>query len=149
MGAAQQALQDVCAPWPPELLTIRPQALGGARDTQLQRLATGGGYDLICLSMHLPGTLEHLLTNSLVHRIVYATTPPLLLYRQGARPLSRSTDFKRILVSLDGCAIAEQALPYVHAWASQYQSVVTLLSVPAGDGDAGSALAWAGQAPTT
>ena len=45
---------------------------------------------------------------------------------------STRTRFRKVLVALDGSAIAEQILPHVHEIASKFASEVTLLSAPEG-----------------
>jgi len=64
-----------------------------------------------------------------------ATTPPVLFLRPSNSWVSRVSRFKNILVRLDGSEVAEQILPAVSAWAAEYQSKVTLLSVPEEQGD--------------
>jgi nucleotide-binding universal stress UspA family protein len=79
---------------------------------------------------------QKLIRDPIAYQIVYATTPPLLFFRPTDRWGSRSTRFKNILVPLDGSPVAEQVLPYVSAWASQYGATITLLSVPEEQGSA-------------
>ena len=79
---------------------------------------------------------DKLVRDPIAYQIIYATTPPVLFFRPTDQWKSRSTAFKHILVPLDGSEVAEQVLPYVAAWASQYESTLTLLSIPENQGDA-------------
>ncbi|MCB0349797.1 MAG: universal stress protein [Bdellovibrionales bacterium] len=121
--------------WSSDEFIINPITRKGDRATELVDLCVNGGFDLICISSSNMKSADKLIRNPFVYQIVYATTPPLLFYRPTDRWSSRSTEFKNILVPLDGSAVAEQVLPYVTAWASQYNSEITLLSIPEQQGD--------------
>ncbi|PIS09807.1 MAG: hypothetical protein COT73_12695, partial [Bdellovibrio sp. CG10_big_fil_rev_8_21_14_0_10_47_8] len=131
----EQYLKQICQPWANPEFSLTPTVLQGELNKELIGLCETGGYDLICLSSKHLGTLDRLVSESMAYKIIYATTPPVLIFRPSDRWLSRATDFKNILVPLDGSKISEQVLPYVHAWASEFESKITLISVPEGGGD--------------
>lgn len=115
---------------------ITPLLLEGDVTKVLINECEKGPHDLICLATKELNSLSKISSNSLIYQIIYATTPPVLLFRPTDRWVSRSTSFKSILVPLDGSEIAEQVLPYVSAWASQYDSKITLINIPEDEGHA-------------
>jgi nucleotide-binding universal stress UspA family protein len=88
--------------------------------------------DLMVMSTHGRSRFRRWLVPSITSKIIYQTTPPLLVVRPSDNWHSIRTQFKNLLVTLDGSVIAEQVLPYVHEIANHFKSEVTLLSVPEG-----------------
>ncbi|MCB0330277.1 MAG: universal stress protein [Bdellovibrionales bacterium] len=87
-----------------------------------------GDIDLICLTTHGRTLVSRLVVSDVTTRVIYETTPPLLIIRPTDSWRSTRTTFRRILVPLDGSEIAEQILPYVHEIAYKFNSEVTLFS---------------------
>lgn len=75
------------------------------------------GADVIAMSTHGRSGLGRMVLGSVADRVLHATTVPLLLVRapSGSRltDLARVGPYHRILVPLDGSALAEQTLRYV------------------------------------
>jgi nucleotide-binding universal stress UspA family protein/amino acid transporter len=132
----EQFVKQICDHEPFDSSSIEKLVLEGDVSKTLISACESESYDLICLASTSFGTLNSIVAGALIHRIIYATTPPVLLFRPTDRWISRSTAFKNILVPLDGSAVAEQVLPYVCAWANQYDSKITLLTVPEDEGHA-------------
>jgi nucleotide-binding universal stress UspA family protein len=66
---------------------------------------------------------------------MFETTPPLLLVRPTDDWRCRRSDFRRILIPLDGSPISEQCIPFARALALRFHSEVWLLSVPEEEGN--------------
>jgi nucleotide-binding universal stress UspA family protein len=95
-------------------------------------LARTEDIDLVVMTTHGRTRWKRWLTSSVTSRVIYQTTPPLIVVRPTEDWHSTRTRFSRLLVALDGSAIAEQVLPYVHEVARRFDSHVTLLSVQEG-----------------
>lgn len=91
--------------------------------------------DLVVLTTFGKSPTERLMKASVPYNVIFETTPPLLLIRPVDQWRCRRSDFKKILIPLDGSPLAEQALPFVKALAARYSSEVYLLSVPEEDGN--------------
>lgn len=130
-------LTQLSEQWKEASVAIEPQIITGNITGELLRLCESNKYDLICLSSNNLNRLRlnKLISDSKAYKIIYATTPPVVIFRPTDNWISRSTEFKNILVPLDGSTVAEQVIPYVQAWANQYDSKITLLSVPEIEGD--------------
>jgi nucleotide-binding universal stress UspA family protein len=76
--------------------------------------------------------IGQLITKSITQRVVQKTSTPTLLIRPTDNWRSRRSEFKRILVALDGSEEAERVLPFIRAFANQFDSKVLLFSVPEG-----------------
>lgn len=88
--------------------------------------------DLLIMGTHGRSRFRRWLVSSITSDVIYQTTPPLLLVRPTEDWRSTRTRFSRLLVTLDGSAIAEQVLPFVHGLAERHKSDVLLLSVREG-----------------
>ena len=70
--------------------------------------------DLISISTHGRSGIEHTLLGSVAEAVVGQSTTPILLTRAGAQAApATAVPFGRILVPLDGTALAETALSYL------------------------------------
>ncbi|MFN2180852.1 MAG: universal stress protein, partial [Candidatus Promineifilaceae bacterium] len=76
--------------------------------------------------------LRRFLIGSVALEVVQNASTPLLLLQPTGDWRSRSTSFKRLLVTLDGSQFSERILPYVTTLARSFNSEVILLSVPVG-----------------
>jgi nucleotide-binding universal stress UspA family protein len=91
------------------------------------------GADLLVLTTHGRSELERLFLSDTSTRIVRRSPSPVLLVRPGGYPGTTYTQFRRLLVCLDGSENAEQVLRYARAIAARCTSEMLLLSVPEGD----------------
>jgi nucleotide-binding universal stress UspA family protein len=130
----EKFLYQTVKAWPQDLFKVEPHVLVGETDPLLIRECESIENDLICLSSQNMNSLDKLISTKLIYKIIYATTPPVLVFRPSDNWVSRSTEFKNIIVPLDGSEVAEQVLPYICAWANQFESEVTLISVPENEG---------------
>ena len=88
--------------------------------------------DLIIMSTRGTFDISELVGGSMAQKVVQRASAPTLLIRPTNNWRSRRSEFKRILVALDGSAEAEMVLPYIRAFAMKFNSKVLLVSVPEG-----------------
>jgi len=115
--------------------SVKSMVVNGDPASEIVRSSSEQGFDLICMSSTKMKQPDTPIRHPVSYQVIYATTPPVLFLRPSNSWVSRVSRFKNILVPLDGSEVAEQILPYVSAWAAEYQSQVTLLSVPEEQGD--------------
>lgn len=96
----------------------------------ITELATDSRADVVVMSTHGRSGVARWLIGSVANRVVQLSDIPVLLTRPTGEWRSRWSQFKRLLVTLDGSESAEQVLPFVRTLASRYESEVLLLSVP-------------------
>lgn len=104
----------------------------GSVTEQVSNIATDIPADLIAMSTHGRSGLERAIMGSVANAIVQSGAGPLLLMRPTGEWRSRWSQFRTLLVTLDGSSHAEKVLPYVELIASAFESEVLLLSVPEG-----------------
>ena len=102
---------------------------GSAADA-ISTLAHDLGADLIVMSTQGRSGMERLFVGNVASRIIKLADTPVLLIRPTEEWKSRTSEFKRLLVSLDGSVDAEQVLGHVMVLARQFESEILLLSVP-------------------
>jgi nucleotide-binding universal stress UspA family protein len=88
--------------------------------------------DLIVMTTRGKFSVDSIVTDSIAQRVVKKTLTPTLLIRPTDNWRSRRSNFKRIMVALDGSEAAEVVLPYIRAFANKFDSKVLLFSVPEG-----------------
>jgi nucleotide-binding universal stress UspA family protein len=88
--------------------------------------------DMVVMSTNGRSGLRRFLIGSVALEVVQNASTPLLLLQPTGEWRSRSTSFKRLLVTLDGSQFSERILPYVTTLARSFNSEVILLSVPVG-----------------
>jgi len=93
-------------------------------------LARDSRVDLVIMSTHGRSGIGRWLIGSVANKLIQLTQIPILLIRRGDDWRSRETEFRRLLVTLDGSSTAEGVLPYVRAVAARFESEVLLLAVP-------------------
>ncbi len=98
----------------------------------IETLARDSQMDLIVMTTHGRSGVERWLIGSVANKIVQQSSVPLLLMRPTGEWRSRWSQFKRLLVTLDGSEASEKVLPYVKLLATKFESEVVLLSVPEG-----------------
>lgn len=99
---------------------------------EINRLANENNADLIVISTKGGFELERLFSASVSQRLIEQTTLPVLLLRPTDDLASRYTEFKKMIVALDGSAEAESVLPIVKLLADRFDNEVLLVSVPEG-----------------
>ncbi len=93
----------------------------------------GGEQDLIVISTNGRSGIRRLMMGSVASSVVQASNTPVLLLKPTNGWRSRVTEFKKLLVALDGSSYSERILPYVTVIAHSFNSEVTLLTVPVGN----------------
>jgi len=102
----------------------------GSVAEEINDLARQIDADLIVMSTHgMPG-LDRLYVGDVANKLIRILSTPLLLLRPTAKWQSRTSQFKKILVCLDGSEAAERVLRYARALARAFGSEIVLLSVP-------------------
>ena len=99
---------------------------------EINRLAQEAAADLIVISTKGGFDIERIFSASVSMRLIEQTDLPILLLRPTDEPASRYTEFKKIIVALDGSAEAETILPMVKLLADRFDNEVLLVSVPEG-----------------
>ena len=127
-GYLQRAVEMVAG----DSLTADCVTAKGEPAQEINRLATENAADLIVISTRGGFELERLFSASVSHRLIQQTNLPILLLRPTDEWASRFSEFKKILVALDGSAEAEIILPLVKLIADTFHNEVLLISVPEG-----------------
>ena len=104
----------------------------GEPATELNRLAQETEADLIVISTKGGFEIGRLFSASVAMRLIEQTDLPVLLLRPTDDWASRYSEFKKIIVALDGSAEAETILPFVKLLADTFDNEVLLVSVPEG-----------------
>ncbi|NNE66839.1 MAG: universal stress protein [Pyrinomonadaceae bacterium] len=100
--------------------------------TEINSVANETNSDLIIMSTRGKFDISQLVSASMAQRVVQGASAPTLLIRPTNNWRSRRSEFKRILIALDGSEEAEMVLPYIRAFAMKFNSRVLLVSVPEG-----------------
>ncbi len=97
----------------------------------LRDYATKFNVDLIVMSSHSRGGVKRVTLGSVTDYLIRNTNIPVLVVRAPRSITGATPDqtFSRIVVPLDGSALAEQILPEIAALASRFNSTVSLLQV--------------------
>lgn len=102
---------------------------------EIDKVAYDSKSDLIVMSTHgMPG-LDRLYVGDVANKLIRILRTPVLILRPTDRWQSRTTRFKRLLVSLDGSQAAEKILRYARTLATTFNSEIVLLSVPESDAE--------------
>lgn len=124
-----------------EALGTECRALGGVRVTTaledgpvapaLRDYAVKFDVDMMVMSSHSRGGVKRITLGSVTDYLIRRTNIPVLVVKPPASFLAATPEetFSRIVVPVDGSALAEQILPEVAALASQLNSTVSLLRV--------------------
>lgn len=107
----------------------------GSVAAEVDTLADDMEADLVVLATHGRTGMERILLGSMAHELVRLTDTPMLLVRPTDEWKSRTVQFRRLLVCLDGSEGAEAALRYVRALARRFECEIVLLSVPEKDAE--------------
>lgn len=111
-------------------LEVAYQVSQGPVATQISELARQCEADLIVMSTHgMPG-IDRYYVGDVANKLIRILNTPVLLLRPTERWQSRTTKFRRLLVTMDGSEAAEDVLRYTRFLARVFQSEILLLSVP-------------------
>lgn len=88
--------------------------------------------DLIVMTTGTKSAVTNIFHDSTASRVIKKTLTPTLLIRPTEDWRSRHSNFKHVLVALDGSEAAESVLPYIRIFTNRFHSKVRLLSVPEG-----------------
>lgn len=94
---------------------------------QIVRVATEGEVELIAMSTHGRGALGRWIFGSVADRVARGATMPVLLVRPDPEE-ARSIAIRRVVVPLDGSALAEEALPTAQALAKRLNIPLHLIT---------------------
>jgi nucleotide-binding universal stress UspA family protein len=109
----------------------------GSVAEEINDMAREAGADLILMSTHGPPGLDSLYVGGIANQLIQRLSAPLLLIRPTERWQSRGTQFKKLLVGLDGSEAAERALRYARTLARSFGGEILLLAVPEADSERG------------
>ncbi len=113
-------------------LDVRTHYRFGEPSAQIDAVSRAMNADLIIMTTRGKFQIGSLIARSMAQRVLEKTSTPTLLIRPTNNWRSRRSEFKRIMVALDGSEEAEMVLPYIRAFANQFKSRVLLFSVPEG-----------------
>lgn len=122
------ALVAECRAWG---VTAVPVMEEGPAGPALARYAENAGVDLIVIASHARGGLKRISLGSVTDFVIRNTHVPVLVVKPNATFVSNlpAADEARILVPLDGSALAEGILPHVEALALGLKARVMLLQI--------------------
>lgn len=103
----------------------------GDAASQIDRRAITKEADVIVLTIVGNSPVTKLISNNDVEQVIKKTLVPTLVWQKNAVQ-KRFTNFKRIMVALDGSEASESVLPYIRALSRGMGGSVFLLSVPEG-----------------
>jgi nucleotide-binding universal stress UspA family protein len=126
---AQEYLQDVQRRLEADGLAVRAIVRWGDPAGEILAAAQEGHADLIAMATHGRGGLGRWMIGSVADRVVRTATIPVLVVPARAAAAARRPGFRRLLVPLDGSALAEEALPHALLIARMFNATVELLSV--------------------
>ncbi|MCY7347647.1 MAG: universal stress protein [Pyrinomonadaceae bacterium] len=107
-------------------------AQGKDEATEINRLAIENAADLIVISTRGKFDVGQLFSASVAQRLIEQMSVPVLLLRPTDDWKSRYSEFKKIIVALDGSAESENVLPMVKTLADKFDGEVLFVSVPEG-----------------
>ncbi|GJM42589.1 MAG: hypothetical protein DHS20C20_28710 [Ardenticatenaceae bacterium] len=122
-------LDSVAAQWQNNDKPIQTAVQDGPVAKMIEQTAVAHKANLIIMSTRGHSGVRRLLLGSVAGQLVQQTTLPVLLLRPN-RETAVSTQFRKILITLDGSKNAERVLPYTLPIAKQFGSELLLLTVP-------------------
>jgi nucleotide-binding universal stress UspA family protein len=122
------ALVSECRAWGVAAVPVMEEGPAGPA---LTRYAESSGVDLIVIASHARGGLKRVSLGSVTDYVIRHSHVPVLVVKPHATFVSSlpGADKARILVPLDGSALAEGILPHVESLALGLNATVTLLQI--------------------
>lgn len=127
--AEEQTLQDavtyleaVREKWAPENVTVHTMAISGDPAAVIIDTVVDQKTDLICMTTHGHSGFTRWMLGSVTERVLRSAPCPVMVFRE-------SRAIRRVLIALDGSALAEQALRPGLEVARRLGARVTLLQV--------------------
>jgi nucleotide-binding universal stress UspA family protein len=111
-----------------ERTAVHVEVVGGDPTEQILRVAAAREVELIAMTTHGRGALERWVFGSVADRVARNSPVPVLLVRPSERE-PRPVTIRRLVVPLDGSALAEEALPTAQALATRLRVPIHLISV--------------------
>jgi len=111
-------------------LTVGTSVTTGSIPEAIASHATEAGADVIVIATHSRSRAQRLVRRNTAIAVVRATKLPVLILRPTDAWTSRHTAFRKLLVSLDGSAGAEEVLPFARIIAHRFGSALVLLTIP-------------------
>ena len=108
-------------------LNVTFEVTSGAPAECIAEIAASEPQALIAMATHGYSGLRRWTLGSVADKVVHAATTPVFLVRAVEQPPAGARSLKRILVPLDGSALAEQALPHAIALARRAPAEIILL----------------------
>lgn len=123
-----EAYLDRIASRLPEALVAQSMVTAGDPATEIARIAIHEDVDLIALATHGRSGMSRWIYGSVADAVLHTATRPLLLLRPPAEGgPAAAAPFSRIVVPLDGSALAQAALPFAEELARALQVPILLL----------------------
>ena len=107
---------------------VRVEVVGGDPTKQILRVAAEQGIELIAMTTHGRGALGRWVFGSVADRVARSSPVPVLLVRPSEGE-PRPVTIRRLVVPLDGSALAEEALPTARALAKRLGVPIHLITV--------------------
>jgi nucleotide-binding universal stress UspA family protein len=130
--ARRRALEEFGSQWSARAgIAVTTALEEGPVGPTLQSHAKSFGVDLIVMSSHSRGGLNRVTLGSVTDYLIRNTSVPVIVAKASGAPdgMIPEVSFGRIVVPLDGSALAEEILPKVAELASRLESTVSLLHV--------------------
>jgi nucleotide-binding universal stress UspA family protein len=108
---------------------VKYEIVKGQTAASIVDLASEASAELIAMTTHGRTGVARWALGSVADRVIRSTHVPVFLVRAEATPTDAQAQFKRILVPLDGSALAEQAVPQAEAIAQETGAQILLLQV--------------------
>jgi len=123
-----EALGAECRAWGVRAVTVMEEGLVAP---ELTGYAERNNVDLIVMSSHARGGIKRMALGSVTDFVIRNTHVPLIVVKPPVTFIPNESEdrFARILVPMDGSALAEQILPQIEALAVPLNATVTLLQV--------------------
>ena len=122
----------------PQAAALRAAGIGttfevrlGAPAEIIVDVSERGPVDLVAIATHGYSGIKRWALGSVTDKLVHAVHMPVLVVRGSAEPPVTEHALKRILVPLDGSALARQALPFAAELARATQAELILLTIAA------------------
>jgi nucleotide-binding universal stress UspA family protein len=126
-GTAREYLEAQAQALRSANLDVSIEISTGAPAEAIAEVATNQPQMLVAMVMHGYQGLRRLAADSVADCLVHTTATPMFLVRDGAAQSAHSWTLRRILVPLDGSALARQALPLARTLAMCARAELVLL----------------------